>query len=338
MTNFHNTLYVTTDDTWIGREGESLKVRVAQTTKMQVPLHHLVGVVCLARASLSPDAMQACAEAGVSVAFLTPYGRFLARVEGPAAATATLRREQYRCADDPVRALMLARGCIAGKVANSRTTLLRAGRTRPEDSEVIDGAAERLKHIVRAVAAGDDLAQMRGLEGDAASRYFDAFDAMLGPGELRFDQRTRRPPLNEVNALLSFGYALLSQDCVGALQGAGLDPAVGFLHAERSGRPALACDLMEEFRAPVVDRMVLAWAHRKQIAPDDFERQPTGAVMLKDKPRKAFLVDYQTRKQEPVSHPALAEPVTWGMLPHLQARLLARAIRGEGEYVPYLHR
>ena len=338
MTNFHNTLYVTTDDAWIGREGETLKVRVAHTTKLQVPLHHLVGVVCLGRANVSPEAMQACAEAGVSIAFLTPHGRFLARVEGPSSPTATLRREQYRCADDATRTLSLARGCIAGKVANSRTLLLRAGRTRPEDTEVIEAAAERLKHIVGLITASEDLDEMRGLEGDAASRYFDAFDAMLGPGELHFGKRTRRPPLNEVNALLSFGYALLSQDCVGALQGAGLDPAVGFLHAERSGRPALACDLMEEFRAPVVDRMVLAWARRKQVTADDFDRHPTGAVLLKDKPRKDFLVDYQTRKQEAVTHPALAEPVTWAMLPHVQARLLARAIRGEGEYVPFLHR
>jgi CRISP-associated protein Cas1 len=175
-----------------------------------------------------------------------------------------------------------------------------------------------------------------GREGEAAARYFEVFDGMLGPGAFRFEKRTRRPPENEVNALLSFGYALLSQDCLAAAQTAGLDPAVGFLHAERPGRPALALDLMEEFRALVADRLVLAMIRLGQVKPEGFERLPTGEVKMADATWKAFLVEYQTRKQDEVTHPFTGQTATWALIPHIQARLFARAVRGEGEYVPFL--
>jgi CRISPR-associated protein Cas1 len=183
-----------------------------------------------------------------------------------------------------------------------------------------------------------DLDALRGVEGEAAARYFEVFDAMIASESFRFDKRTRRPPLNPVNALLSFGYALLATDCLAAVTAVGLDPAIGFLHAERPGRPSLALDLMEEFRACVVDRMVLAMIRLGQITVDDFDRLATGECRLKDTARKAFVVEYQARKQDEITHPLTDQKGTWALMPHLQARLLARAVRGEGEYVPFLWR
>lgn len=335
-TNVLNTLYVTVPKAFVGREGESLKVKVERETRLQVPLHHLASVVCFGPVTVSPEAMEACAGAGVSVAFLGYSGRFQARVEGRLSQTATLRRAQYRAAEEPARCLAPARGFVAGKIANSRVQLRRAGRTRQELLEEIGSAAERLKVLGERVLDAPGLDELRGVEGEAAARYFEVFDAMLGPGELRFDKRTRRPPLNEINALLSFGYALLSQDCMSAAQAAGLDPAVGFLHAERPGRPALALDLMEELRALWVDRLVLAMVRLGQLKADGFERLPTGELRMTDPTRRAFLLEYQARKQDEVTHPLTNQTASWALMPHIQARLLARAIRGEGDYVPFL--
>lgn len=335
-TNLLNTLYVTVPKAFVGREGESLKVKVERETRIQVPLHHLASVVCFGQVTVSPEAMEACAESGVSVAFLGHSGRFQARVEGRLSHTATLRRAQYRAAEDPSRCLALARGFVAGKIANSRVQLRRAGRTRAEEVEAIGSAADRLKVLGERVFEAPGLDELRGIEGEAAARYFEVFDAMLGPGELHFEKRSRRPPENEINAMLSFGYALLSQDCLSAAQAAGLDPAVGFLHAERSGRPALALDLMEELRALWVDRLVLAMVRLGQVKADGFERLPTGEVKMTDATRRVLLVEYQTRKQDEVTHPLTGQTAIWALMPHIQARLLARVIRGEGEYVPFL--
>jgi CRISPR-associated protein Cas1 len=336
VTNFHNTLYVTTDGAFIGREGESLRVRIGNQTKLQVPLHHLASVVCFGQISVSPEAMHACAEAGVAVLFLSHSGRFLARVEGSAPSAVMMRRAQYAAGDDEARSLALARAFVAGKVANSRLVLLRASRTR--DAAAIAAAAERLATLGDRALKAASHEQLLGVEGEAASRYFDVFDSMLESDVFRFDKRTRRPPLNEVNALLSFGYVLLLGDCLAAVQSACLDPAVGFLHTLRPGRPALALDLMEEFRAVVVDRMVMAMIRLGQVKPADFERQPTGAVAMTSGARKAFIVEYQTRKKDEIMHPLTGQTATWALMPHLQARLLARAIRGEGEYVPFFAR
>jgi CRISPR-associated protein Cas1 len=338
MTNFHNTLFVTTPNSFVGKEGESLKIKVERETRLQIPIHHLIALVCLGPILVSPEAMQACAEAGVAVVFLSIHGQFLARVEGALSRTATLRRAQYRAADDAPRTLALARGFVAGKIANSRVMLRRAGRTRTEGGEAMGRAASRLLALEDSLGKPETLDELRGVEGEAAARYFEVFDGMLGEVPFRFEKRTRRPPENEVNALLSFGYSMLSVDCMAALHGAGLDPAVGFLHGERPGRPALALDLMEEFRAILVDRMVLAMIRLGQFKPEHFERFPTGEVRMREDARKTFLTEYQRRKQEAVTHPATGQEATWGQMPHLQARLLARAIRGEGEYVPFLAR
>lgn len=336
MTNVHNTLYVTTEGAYVAREGESLKVRVEGATRLQIPLHHLASVVCFGQVSVSPEALLACAEAGVAVVWLSHTGRFLARAEGALSLTATLRRAQYRAADDEARTLAVARAFVGGKIANSRSVLRRAGRTRTEEIDAIDAAATRLRVLGERVLEAPGLDELRGVEGEAAARYFEVFDAMLGGGELRFEKRSRRPPENEVNALLSFGYALLATDCQAAVQAAGLDPAVGFLHGERPGRAALALDLMEEFRALWVDRLVLALVRLGQARREDFVRLPTGEVRMSDGLRKTFLVEYQKRKHEEVTHPETGQTAAWAVMPHLQARTLARALRGEGEYVPML--
>lgn len=336
MTNVLNTLFVTTEGAGVHLEGPSLRVVVEKQTKMQVPLHHLVSVVCFARVYVSPDAMAACAAAGTSIVFLGWSGRFLARVEGRDPRTATLRREQYRAADDAARTLAIARGFVAGKIANARTVLRRAARTREERSEAIQVSADRLAHLTDRAVSAPDLDVLRGYEGEAASRYFDVLDAMIAKDGLRFEKRTRRPPTDPVNAMLSFAYSLLAADCQSAAQAAGLDPAVGFLHVERSGRPALALDLMEELRPVVADRLVVAVLRLGQFGASDFEALPTGECRFKEPARKRFLVEYQERKRDLIAHPLAVEPVTWAMVPLIQARLLARAIRGEVEYVPFL--
>ena len=331
-----NTLYVTTQHAYVARERETLKVKVDRETRLQVPLHHLTSVVCFGVVKVSPEAMGACAEAGILLAFLDVSGRFLARVEGPLGGGAVLRRAQYRAADEPAHALSIARACVAGKLANSRALLLRAARSRPDGEGALDAPAERLKHLCELALRATSLDELRGLEGDGAARYFGVFDAMLGSADFRFERRTRRPPENEVNAMLSFGYALLAADCAAALNAAGLDPAVGYLHADRPRRPALALDLMEELRSLFVDRLVLAMVRLGQVKPGGFERLPTGEVRMTDETRKAFLVEYQARKRDPVTHPLFEHAGTWAEMPHIQARLLARAIRGEGDYVPFL--
>jgi CRISPR-associated protein Cas1 len=214
--------------------------------------------------------------------------------------------------------------------------LRRAGRTRQEGEDEIGLAAARIAELGSRLGAVDDLDSLRGTEGEAAARYFGVFDRMLGTQAMRFEKRTRRPPTDPVNSLLSFGYSLLSMDCMAAVQAAALDPAVGFLHAERPGRPALALDLMEEFRPVVVDRMVLAMIRLGQLGLADFETLPTGEVRMSDAARKRFLVEYQERKRDLVTHPLAAEPIPWALAPHIQAKLLARAVRGETDYVPFI--
>lgn len=336
MTYVLNTLYVTTANARIHREGESLRVVVEREVKMQVPLHHLASVVCFGHVLVTPEAMHACAEAGTLITFLGVTGRFLARVEGGSVRSAALRREQYRAADDVARTLAHARGFVSGKIANTRTVVRRAGRTRDDDDRELDLCASRLGELGKRSLDATDLDALRGIEGEAAARYFDVFDRIIARDDLRFEKRTRRPPRNPINALLSFGYSLLSSDCTAAIQAAALDPAVGFLHAERPGRPALALDLMEELRPIVVDRMVMAMLRLGQVRTSDFETLETGEVRFTEAARKAFLTEYQARKRDVVTHPLASEPIEWAVVPYVQGRLLARAIRGEAEYVPFL--
>lgn len=340
-----NTLYVTTEGAWLRKDGANVVMELEGKEQGRVPIHMIGGLVCIGRALLSPQLMGYCAKEGVSVCFLDRNGRFLARVEGPVSGNVVLRQSQYRCSDRLADAAVVARGVVAGKVHNQRTVIRRALRDYGGTMEV--HAKERLQHAerslgncLRRLTTEEDLDALRGIEGEAASCYFGAFGALLRPdgaGSFRFGGRTRRPPRDEVNALLSFLYTLLTQDCRAALETVGLDPAVGFLHRVRPGRPSLALDVLEEFRAVLADRLALSLINRRQLRLGDFVSLENGGVVLKDKARKRVIEAYQQRKRDEIRHPFLGEQVTFGLLPLLQARLLSRFLRRDIDaYPPFL--
>lgn len=340
MRKYLNTLYVTTQGAYLRKEGEALVVSVENETRLRIPIHTLAGVVCFGNVTCSPYLMHHCAENDVLLSFMSERGRFLARVQGPVSGNVLLRREQYRRADDIASAALVAQSFVLAKTANLRTVLQRALRDHGENSAV-QHAVLRLSRIMQDVRQVCDLDTMRGKEGDAGRRYFSVLDNLITAqkGEFSFQGRNRRPPLDNVNALLSFLYSLLAQDCVSALEGVGLDPQVGFLHRDRPGRPSLALDLMEEFRAPVVDRLVLSLINLKQLTSNGFVTRESGAVEMTDDTRKTVLVSYQKRKQEELVHPFLQEKAPIGTCFHLQALLLARHLRGDLDgYPPFLWR
>jgi CRISPR-associated protein Cas1 len=340
MEQHANTLFVTTQGAYLARDHQTLRVRVEKTNRLQVPLHHLEGIVCFGRVGVSHGVYKALAERSFELSFFTEHGQFLARAVAPTSGNVFLRRTQYRLADDPASCLQLARPMIAAKVQNARNTLLRAARDNAssEDAETLRRAAAHLAAVLEGLAAAPDLNTARGIEGETARVYFECFSAMVRQHRDFFQMRgrSRRPPRDAVNALLSFIYALVRHDCAGALQGVGLDPAVGYLHADRPGRLSLALDLMEEFRTLIADRLALTLINRRQVLPDGFSTDAGGAVSLDEKTRRAVLVAYQERKREKVQHPVLDEQVTIGLLPHLQARLLARTLRGDVAEYPAL--
>ena len=341
MTHHLNTLFVTTQGAYLAREGEALLVRVEKQTKLRVPIHTLGGVVCFGRVGLSPSLMGLCGERGVCISMLNEHGRFLARIHGFTSGNVLLRREQYRRADSPDDSAAIARAIVAAKVANCRSVLLRGLRDYPDlaGSAALRSATDRMALGLADLAQHKTLDQVRGLEGEAGNLYFSVFDHLITAQKesFVFRGRSRRPPLDNVNALLSFLYAMLAHDARSACEAAGLDPAVGFLHRDRPGRPGLALDLMEEFRAYLADRLVLSLINRRQVGPDGFKTSEGGAVTMDDATRKAVLVAYQNRKKEQVVHPFLGEKVSVGLLVHLQARLLARHLRGDLDaYPPFI--
>lgn len=338
-----NTLFVTTDGAYLRKDGSAVAVRIEKETRLRVPLHNLDGIVCMGRVGCSPSLMAACAKANVSLSFFNPYGGFQAAVVGFSPGNVVLRRTQYRAADDPAKTLAIAKEFVAAKVANSRSVLLRSARDTADDSvrESLQKTARRMGHDITAIRGETSLDALRGREGESAATYFGAFASMISPvaDDFKFESRNRRPPVDPVNALLSFLYSMLTHDARSACEATGLDAAVGFLHRDRSGRPGLALDLIEEFRAFLVDRLVLSMINRKQIRLSDFETTAGGAVLLKDKARKTVLAAYQKRKQAQITHPFLDEKTTVGLLVHLQARLLARYFRGDlDSYPPFIWR
>ncbi len=339
-----NTLFVTTQGTYLSKEGECVQVKAEGVDKATIPIHTLGGIVCFGNVLCSPFLLGHCAEHGVAVSFLSENGRFLARVQGPVSGNVLLRREQYRWADDPKRSTAMARSVLTAKIANSRNVMLRAARDHGEHGrdERLRPAAQRLADCLRRLEHPDlSLDEVRGVEGEAGAAYFSAFDAMITSDEeaFRFKGRNRRPPLDPTNCLLSFLYTLLVHDIRGALECVGLDPAVGFLHRDRPGRPGLALDLLEEFRAVVADRLALSLINLGQVKPNGFNTVESGAVLMDDDTRKEVIVAYQKRKQEEVEHPFLQEKMPLGLLWHVQALLLARHIRGDLEgYPPYVKR
>lgn len=340
MRHLLNTLYVTTQGAYLARDGETVAVRVEHETRLRVPLHTLGSIVCFGQVSCSPPLMQLCAERGVKISFLSENGRFWARVEGPVSGNVLLRRQQYRWADDHEQSAGIARAVVIAKIANQRTVLQRALRDHPETvgGQEIKAATDDLGRVLANLQKPHSLDCVRGMEGDAARRYFAVFDHLIvaQKEEFSFRERSRRPPLDNMNALLSFLYTLLVHDVRSALETVGLDPAVGFLHRDRPGRPSLALDLMEELRPVLADRLALSLVNRQQVKGKGFKTTETGAVMMDDGTRKEVLIAYQKRKQEELQHPFIDEKVAMGLLPYVQALLLSRHLRGDLDgYPPY---
>jgi CRISP-associated protein Cas1 len=343
-----NTLYLTTPHSYVRLDNQTVAVEQERELKLRVPLHHLNAIVCLGHIQLSTPLMHELAHLGIALVLLDEHGRFQARLEGPTAGNVLLRRAQHQASLDPARTLELARCFVAGKIRNARALLLRGAREAKAqtESEGLTRQAQNLAASLRALPECSDLDTLRGIEGEAAREHFAGLNLLV-----RIDAResfnllggrSRRPPRDRLNALLSFLYSLWMNDCRSAVEAAGLDPQVGFLHALRPGRAALALDLMEEFR-PFADRLALTLINRQQLRPGDFTEREGGAVSLQPTARKAVLVAFQERKQDLLQHPLLAAPIALGLAPLVQARLLARAVRGELDadgqrtsYVPFL--
>jgi CRISPR-associated protein Cas1 len=341
MKKLLNTLFVTTQGAYLCHEGESVLVKAENETRLRVPIHMLGGIVCFGQVSCSQPLMGLCGERGVLISYLTEHGQFLARVHGPVSGNVLLRREQYRLADKSEKALEIARTVIIAKVANSRTVLQRALRDHAEKGgrEEIEVAVRRLGHLLEELRSPLTIEILRGKEGDAANTYFGVFNHLINSQKENFffNARSRRPPLDNMNALLSFLYTLLVHDASAALEAVGLDPQVGFLHAARPGRPSLALDLIEEFRPFLADRLALSLVNLRQLQGKDFERTESGAVNMSDTARKELLTAYQKRKQEEIFHPFLDEQISIGLLFHVQALLMARHLRGDLDgYPPFI--
>jgi CRISPR-associated protein Cas1 len=338
-----NTLYVFTAGSYLRRDHQTVVVEVEKQVKLSLPIHHLDAIAAFGPVMVSPGLIELCLEAGVALTYLSESGRLIGRVDAPRSGNVLLRREQFRRADQAEACAGLARSFVAGKIHNARNALLRAARESDsaEDVDELNSAAARLGEHVAALASASTTDSVRGREGDSARVYFAAFPRMIrhNRSALGMNGRSRRPPLDPVNALLSFTYALMTHDCVAALTAAGLDPDVGFLHVDRPGRPSLALDLVEEFRTLVADRLVLALLNRRQIGPSDFVRRDGGAVEMSVDARKTLVQAYVARKRDEVTHPLLGTTVRVGQLPFVQAKLLARHLRGDSEmYIPCIIR
>ncbi len=345
MKTLLNTLYLTTPGAYVHLDNDTLRIEVERETRLRVPLHHLGAVVTFGNEVLiSPAAMMALAQAGKSLVICDRNGRFKARLEGETQGNVLLRQAQWQRVNDAAFALDVAKSFIAGKLRNSRQVVLRGAREakHPDDAVQLTRCALNLAASLRALKAADSLDIARGIEGEAARGYFAHLNLLLRQDlreDFRMDGRTRRPPLDRFNALLSFLYSMLMNDCRSACEAAGLDPQAGFLHTLRPGRAALALDVMEEFRPLLADRLALSLLNRGQLRANDFDLRTGGAVQLHDDARKVLIVAYQERKQDEVTHPLLAQKGALGVMPHLQARLLARILRGDGDgYLPFLSR
>ena len=341
MRKLLNTLFVTSEDAYLALETENVAVYIGEEKKAQYPLLVLESIISFSYKGASPALMGACARQGIQLTFLTPRGRFPARVCGQEQGNVLLRKEQYRLSDKLEKSCHIARNFIFGKVYNQRWVLertLRDHRMRV-DAAKLESASQALAGLLPAIETQTDLDALRGLEGEASVRYFHVFDEMVlnQKADFLFDGRNRRPPTDNMNALLSFAYVLLSNDCASALESVGLDSYVGFMHRDRPGRTSLALDLMEELRAPMVDRLCITLVNNRVLQDKHFERQESGAVFLGEDGRKLFLSAWQTKKKEEITHPYLKEKMAWGLVPYVQSLLLARCLRGGLDgYPPFL--
>jgi CRISP-associated protein Cas1 len=343
MKQLLNTLYVMTQGAYLSLDHETVRVEVGGELKLQVPLHHLGSIVTVGNVMISPFFLGKCGEDGRAVVILDRNGRYKCRMVGKTTGNVLLRQVQYQAVQDGAKTTNLAAAMTAGKVKNARNVLMRSAREAhdPDEEKRLRKSADVQADALFHLKTPRDADHVRGLEGEAAAAYFDVFTLMMKPAErdsLPMNGRNRRPPLDPINALISFLYTLLLNDCISALEGVGLDPQMGFLHVPRPGRPSLGLDLMEEFRAFLADRLAITLINRKQVTIEHFEPRPGGAVYLNEKGRKEVVAAYQKRKQEEVDHSLLTEKLPIGLLPHLQARLLARHLRGDLEsYIPFIH-
>ena len=339
MRKLLNTLYVTRPEAYLHKEGETVAVDIEKKTVLRLPIHTIEGIVTFGNVMVSPYLFNLCAARGVCVSMLSEHGRFLARVEGPVSGNVMLRMAQMRAHESPAQKGELARNFVIGKISNCRTVLQRRLRDHGETPALKEVEALHKDVLRRLRVSPPETVRIRGLEGEAAAAYFGAFNDLLVSQreEFKITTRSRRPPLDPMNALLSFLYTLLAHECRGALEGVGLDPQIGFLHELRPGRPGLALDLMEEFRTVLADRVALSLVNLKQVSARDFTTTDSGAVILSDDARKIVLTVWQKRKQEIVRHPFLDEQIPLGLLPHAQALLLARYLRGDLDaYPPFM--
>lgn len=341
MRHLLNTLFVTSEDAYLSLEGENVLVNRDKTAAARFPLHNLQMIVSFSCAGASPALMGACAERDIGLCFCTPRGKFLARTTGISRGNVLLRRHQYRCADNPVESCRIARTMIFGKVYNARWSMERM--RRDHKMRIDDTAFEQVctmhKDLLPTILETTNLESLLGLEGAAANAYFGVFDQMIlrQKEDFSFTERNRRPPLDNVNAMLSFVYSMLANDCASALESVGLDAYVGFLHRDRPGRASLSLDLMEELRPCMADRFVLTVINNRLLSAADFEKSESGAVRMRDEGRRRFLKYWQERKQDLITHPYLEEKLPWGLVPYVQALLLARYLRGDlDEYPPFL--
>jgi CRISP-associated protein Cas1 len=338
MKKLENVLYVTTAEAYLSLDGENVVVKKDDATTMRLPLHNLENIVCFNYPGVSPALMGACAERNIGLCFLRPSGRFLARVTGKQKGNLLLRKKQYQLSQSEPASAAIARSIILGKIANSRTVIERAIR---DHAMLVDVAELRttsdfFKQMLKSIQQGETVETLRGLEGNAASRYFKVFGQLIlhQREDFAFETRTRRPPQDNMNALLSFFYTLLSNEVTSALETVGLDPYVGFLHMDRPGRPSLALDMMEELRPVFADRLALSLVNRKQINGKGFVQKESGGVLMDDETRKEVLSAWQKRKQEEILHPYLKERIPFGLIPYVQATLLARYLRGDLDAYP----
>ena len=339
MKKLLNTLYVTTQDAYLRKEGETVVVEKEKQVLLRLPIHTLQGLVTFGNVMTSPYLLNLCAERGVSVSFMSESGKFLARVTGPVSGNVLLRLSQMRAYEDKSKKGDIARSFVIGKLMNARSVLLRRMRDHGETADIAESSAKILDVLRRVRDSAPDADRLRGLEGEAGAVYFGVFNELIVAGKETFSiaSRNRRPPLDPMNALLSYLYTLLAHDCRGALESVGLDPQIGFLHEVRAGRPSLALDLMEEFRACLADRVALSLVNLRQLGARDFTVSESGAVSISADARKSVLMAWQKKKQETIMHPFLEEKVPIGLLPHLQALLLARHLRGDLDaYPPFI--
>ncbi len=343
MKKLLNTLYVTTQGAYLHQDGENVVIEVERQERLRLPIHNLEGIICFGNVIFSPYLLGLCGQRGVNVSLLTEHGRFLARVQGPISGNILLRCEQHRRAESSQKSMDIARNIVLGKILNCRNVLLRAGREADDAEKVtmLDPVLKRLGRIARELGDIDDLDVLRGAEGEAGRLYYSVFDFLIKTEKEHFfmKERTRRPPRDNLNSLLSFIYTLLTHDAVGACEGVGLDPQRGFLHALRPGRPSLALDLVEEFRSVIADRLAVSLINLRQVSPKGFRQTESDAVEMDEETRKTIIVAYQKRKQEVIQHPFLKETMPIGLLLHTQALLLARYLRGDLDaYPPFIWR